>query len=258
MTIYQSEKQYCVYITIINDVSLQLPTFYIGSTSVEKINNNYHGSVCSRKYKELWYKFIKEHPDKISSFIISYHTTREEATFEEKRLQILYNVVKSNAFVNMAFAAPNGFFGMSMIGRKLSEETKQKLRDINTGKVNGPHSEETKEKMSIAHKGVPKSEEHKKALSVAKTGSTHTEETKQRMSETRQGEGNGMFGKNHSEETRQKIGTSKIGKPSWNSGRTGCYSEETLKKMGAKNKGKIPWNKGISKHNKEQEQEKRK
>ncbi len=88
---------------------------------------------------------------------------------------------------------------------KLSVETKEKLRIINTGKK---LSEETKRKISEFNKG--------------KIGVKHSEETKRKISESRIGIGNPMygkkgslshsFGKKLSEETKQKISKSRTGK----------------------------------------------
>ena len=55
-----------------------------------------------------------------------------------------------------------------------SEETKRKMSEAHKGKPGAMkdkhHSEETKRKMSEAHKGKPKSEEHKRKLSEAHKG----------------------------------------------------------------------------------------
>ncbi len=69
-------------------------------------------------------------------------------------------------------------------GRVMSEETKQKLRQVNLGKKYGKRSPETCQKISTSSKGKKKSSEH-----LAKTvknlknwsGLHHTEETKQKM-----------------------------------------------------------------------------
>jgi hypothetical protein len=47
-------NDYCVYITFYK--GNKLPPFYIGSTSVEKINNDYNGSVGSQKYIQMYGK----------------------------------------------------------------------------------------------------------------------------------------------------------------------------------------------------------
>lgn len=76
-----------------------------------------------------------------------------------------------------------------MLGKKFSEETKKKMSEAHKGRVSWnkgkKFSEETKNKMSEAHKG--------KKLS---------EETRRRLSEAR---------KNMSEETKKKIGAAKKG-----------------------------------------------
>jgi group I intron endonuclease len=54
-----------------------------------------------------------------------------------------------------------------------SEETKQKLRDVNLGKK---HSDETKEKCSVASLGYKHTEEAKSKISKARKGSVYTDE----------------------------------------------------------------------------------
>lgn len=65
-----------------------------------------------------------------------------------------------------------------------SEETLNKLRKENHWNYGKHWSAETKQKMSVSHKGFK-----------------HTTESKQKMSESRKGENNGFYGKRHSEET---------------------------------------------------------
>jgi hypothetical protein len=55
----------------------------------------------------------------------------------------------------------------TLTGRKLSDETKQKMSLTRTGRVRGPHSEETKRKISLAHIGKKFSEETKIRMSVS-------------------------------------------------------------------------------------------
>ena len=49
-----SNTIYCTYLTIYS--GNKLPTFYIGSTSVEKIEQGYRGSVSSKRYQSIWEK----------------------------------------------------------------------------------------------------------------------------------------------------------------------------------------------------------
>ena len=121
-------------------------------------------------------------------------------------------------------------------GKKLSEETKQKIRQARTG-VPRPDlignkfclgcrpSEETKHKMSVANTGKKHTEESKRKMSRAQKGKIISKETRQKVSKTLMGRklpeetlqkmreyykgrqvGPGMLGKHHSEETKQKIG----------------------------------------------------
>lgn len=89
-------------------------------------------------------------------------------------------------------------------GMKLSKATKQKMSNSHRGVKRTPHSEQTKRKISEAHKGVrrgPHSEESKRKISEAKFGKHRSEETKRKISETLRG----VKRTPHSEETKYKI-----------------------------------------------------
>jgi len=90
----------------------KLPKYYIGSTSIEKINNGYLGSVKSKKWKTLFETEVKNNKKLFKIEILSYHETRQEALAEELRIQKERNVVKSNEYINESLASVNGFFGM--------------------------------------------------------------------------------------------------------------------------------------------------
>jgi very-short-patch-repair endonuclease len=94
-----------------------------------------------------------------------------------------------------------------MRARTLTEEQKQHLRDINTGKV---VSDETKRKMSkiakqngfgLWMKGRTPSAETIEKNRIASTGRVMSEEAKLSISEKNSGEKNGMYGKKHREDT---------------------------------------------------------
>jgi translation initiation factor 1 (eIF-1/SUI1) len=105
---------YCVYITTY--LGDKLPSKYIGSSSVKRIREGYRGSVKSRKWKTTWEKELKNHYELFSTEILSYHETREEALFEELRLQIELNVVNSSEWINESYAKIDGFFGRNVSG----------------------------------------------------------------------------------------------------------------------------------------------
>ena len=121
------------------------------------------------------------------------------------------------------------------IGNPVSDETKQKLRNVNIGKK---HSEESKKKRSVSlmgkQKGKITSEETKAKISASLMGRKLTEEQKLSLTTKRSGKPSGMSGKKHSEETKQKISTNCIGKRI-----NYQHSEDTKQKIGAGNKGKV-------------------
>jgi hypothetical protein len=197
--------RYVTYlVTYIGD---KLPKFYIGSTSEEKVlSGKYFGSISSKKYKEL---FLNEKRDNIHLFkieILSYHDTREEAIKEELRRQIELDVIKSLDYMNESLARVNGFFGRDtsgenhpQYGKTLSEETKNKISNTLTGRI-------------------------------------EPEETRKKKSESKIGEKNSFYGKKHSVDTKNKISETKKGTESWNKGIP--MSEESKKKLSNSKKGK--------------------
>lgn len=130
------EKNYCVYITHYH--GNLLPQNYIGSSTIQRIENGYHGSVRSKKYKLLWEQEIKQNPYLFETFIISTHYTRQEAIYKELKLQKIFNVVTNKSFINQSYAAPNGYFGSDVSGKnnpnygnsyKQSKETLKKHKE---------------------------------------------------------------------------------------------------------------------------------
>lgn len=164
---------YCVYLTKYSGTAM--PQLYVGSSSVERVNNGYHGSVKSKKYREIWERELMEHPELFTTTILSIYGTRKEALKAELDFQIEHNVVKSDQWINQSLARANGFFGASMKGV--------------------PKSDETRQKISASMKGVPKSAETRKKLSDANSG-----------------EKNPSYGKPRSAETKAKLSAAQKGK----------------------------------------------
>ncbi len=103
-------------------------------------------------------------------------------------------------------------------------------------------SDETRRKMSEAHKGENHpmygktlSEETRKKLSESHKGKIHSEKTRRKMSEAQKGENHYMYGKIHSEETKIKLSEAHKGK---------ILSEEHKEKISEAHKGKKWWNDG--------------
>lgn len=93
-------------------------------------------------------------------------------------------------------------------GRKLSEETKEKMRKAHLGKV---FSEEHRKNISKHRKGAKASEEAKRNMSLARLGVPISEETRKKR-----------IGKTVSEETRKKIALASRGRK---------HTEEAKEKM---------------------------
>lgn len=156
---------YCTYLTVYT--GNLLPRRYIGSTTIQRITENYHGSVGSKKYKTIWKNELRDNPQLFKTRVLKTFKTHEEAIEEELRVQKLYNVVKSPNYINMSLAQPNGFFGMSMKGKVWTQESIDKRNKSNTG-VKRP-----RQSKALSGRKRP---DHSKAMS---------------------GENNPMFGKEH-------------------------------------------------------------
>ena len=99
--------------------------------------------------------------------------------------------ITNNSLSNLVYITRNEHMSIHRKGKHLSEETKNKLSEINKNKLNtfyGKHlSEETKLKMSIAHKGKAPWNKGKKM----------SDETIKKMRKSFKGHGNGMYGKRY-------------------------------------------------------------
>jgi len=142
-------------------------------------------------------------------------------------------LVAEQALLDKAFAENVPVYNISrtadapLLGRHLSNETKQKISEKNTGKkrteeqkrrtsesVKGrKHTEESKRKMSLAQLGKPKSPEQVKRMSEVNIGKTISEETRKKLSVAMKGRVGTFLGKTHSTETRVKMSLSHAGKP---------------------------------------------
>ena len=89
----------------------------------------------------------------------------------------------------------------------LSPETKAKISSKRKGQINrsGPHTLETRRKMSRSHKGKVLTDEHKDSIRKAVKGRVVKEETKQKLRETRARQKPPTLGKKHSEETKIRM-----------------------------------------------------
>jgi hypothetical protein len=111
----------------------------------------------------------------------------EEAAVVEVGMIESYGRIDLNTgfLVNMTDGGQHGKgYSGTWLGKNLSEEHKEKLRQAKIGKTRNPHSEETKRKISERHKGRIVSEETKQKIREINLGKKHSEETKQKISST--------------------------------------------------------------------------
>lgn len=143
---------------------------------------------------------------------------------------VLYNIcpVAGNTYGRKHTATTKRKISESHIGKKISNEERQRLGNLNWGRK---LSEQTKQKISQKHKGKKLSNETRHKMSLWRTGKKHSEETRKKMSQSHLGQksAKGFLGKKHTEEHKQKM--SKLLK-----GRK--FSEETLRRMSESKIGK--------------------
>lgn len=174
---------YCVYLTVY--FGDKLPRRYIGSAKVERIKLGYNGSIKSKKYKDIYCEEQTKNKHLFKTKVLSLHHSQEDAIREELRLQIKYDVVKSQLYMNMSLACVSGCFGRDISGenhpmsnkhhsdetkKRISEKLKQKYKNgelitsfanIDMRGENNPfygriHTSETKNKMRKPKTFVPK------------------------------------------------------------------------------------------------------
>lgn len=218
---------YCTYLTIY--YGNLLPRRYIGSSSVSSVRNGYNGSVASIKWGEIYEKEQKDNRHLFKTRVLTIHSTREEALEKELEIQIKYDVVKSDLYMNESLAKPNGSHGRDVSGKNNPMYGRDRKGETHKGGEN----------ISKALKEYYSTEDGKASIDAAKAtkvangttghGRKASDETKKKMSDSRTGELNGMFGRTHTPEARAKISKSRKGKPSPNKGKK--MSEEQKVKM---------------------------
>jgi hypothetical protein len=199
---------YCTYLTVYN--GNLMPKFYIGSTSLNKINRGYHGTVKSKRYKSIWKTELQEHPEFFITHVLTRHDTRTDALERESRFHEKLKVHRNPMYINMATA--NGkFYNQSLTDehkhalllaalRPKSKEHKRKIGLGNKGKIRSP---ELRKRIGDAQRGLSRpefSEEHRKNISKALMGKSLSQEHRAKISQI-------QMGKKLSEEHKKKIGS---------------------------------------------------
>lgn len=94
---------FCTYLTLYS--GSKLPPFYIGSSSVKRVNKGYRGSIRSQIYKSIWEIEIKENPHLFKTKILKTYPTREAAFYAEIKLHNIFDVAKNPMYLNMGKAS---------------------------------------------------------------------------------------------------------------------------------------------------------
>lgn len=100
-------------------------------------------------------------------------------------------------------------------GKFVSEETRKRISKSKTGKVLSPLSDEHKQKISQANKGKKRTPEMLERISKSRIGiklPPHTEETKRKIGDAQKGEKNHNFGKTIPDDVKAKIGLKSKGR----------------------------------------------
>lgn len=165
----------------------------------------------SKNGNQIIYRAIRKYGLDRFSFDIVEECAKEDLD----RLEILY-IKKLNSF----FKWDNGGYNMTLGGG---------------GKSGWIVSDETREKISMAHKGKAISEDHKHAISIANSG-----ENNYFYGRYLSGEENGFYGKKHSEDTKLKMKANRGDMSGENHPRYGTHhTEETKRKIGDANRGRV-------------------
>lgn len=185
---------FCVYITTY--LGNKLPKYYVGSTSIKKIEEGYRGSVHSIEWKYLWELELKQSPTLFQTKIISVHSSRKEALEAELKFQVENNVVSSDEWVNKSLAQPNGFFGMDvsgsnnpMFGKIRRGEKHKGGENISNSLKSFFESEKSKNHRSSSSQRMKENNPSSNHETMLKIKNAWKE------SDRNKGEKNGMFGK---------------------------------------------------------------
>lgn len=220
--------KYCTYITTYS--GNLLPPFYIGFVKTEKILKGYRGSVSSIKYKQIWIEELNNNPHLFKTTILKYFDNHNGAAAHEEMLLRHFCAHKNPMYINMSI-------GNKLVRRdtKHTDETKRKLSDAHKGKPSprkGKKSTlESIQKMKDSKKKNPTTPWNKGISTSSMIGDKVSSSLKKYYSD----KPGTMTGRKHTEETKQLFREQRKGRPAHNKGQPTNKgikrSEETKQKM---------------------------
>ena len=175
--------------------------FYIG---IGNVDNFYRSRSKSGRNKE-WKNIVGKYGYEIE--IIFKHNDYEVVKEKEKEFIELYGRID----LGCVLLCNNTSGGQGSLNRKVSDITKEKIRQTQIGKT---ISQEHRDKIKISNTGKKHSESALLKMSLCKKGNKywkgkkHSEETKAKM---RLNNAKTMLGKKHSVESRKKMSISRSG-----------------------------------------------
>lgn len=137
---------FCVYLTTY--LGNKMPPFYIGHTSIKKIESGYRGSPTSKKYSTIFRNELRDNPSLFSTKIISEVANRKMAIIRERDIQLKLNVVGNSLYVNQSVA-------QKAYRQGWKPDNSQRIRMSNIHK-NIQHTSEWNKNVSEAKKGKPR------------------------------------------------------------------------------------------------------
>lgn len=152
---------FCVYLTYYK--GNLLPKWYIGSSSIKKVENGYTGSVVSKRWKHIYETELTNNRGLFKTRIIYRCEERKAATDEEYRLQKLHKVVVNEKYFNESYASKNGCFTRNKKG-ELNPMYKQghKISGRNNGRHKDNYDYKNSNISANISKGLKKSTKNKK------------------------------------------------------------------------------------------------
>ena len=178
MTIYSSDKAVpYVYICTHKDTN----QFYIGYRMVN-VELNIPSHLDLPEYKTSSKKVRPDWDNYTWTILAEFFDPSHAYTFEQ---QLIFDNWDNPLLLNGQYRL--GEQKQFRTKGPRSDETKQKISDAKKGVKRGPPSTETKQKMSDAKKGKPRSDETKQKMSDAKKGKPRSDETKQKISDAKIG-----------------------------------------------------------------------
>lgn len=130
--------------------------------------------------------------------ILYISSSKQENNIKEQEFISAFDAVNNDSFYNLAPGGDGGDIFHSLPlerQQQIREKASQNSKGEKNGMYGKHHSEETKQKLRQVNKDYTKTESFKQTMSLVTTG-----------------EKNGMYGKKHTEESKKKMSDSKKGK----------------------------------------------